>query len=138
MWTVCTISFLRMSLGIGTVHSGSLKTSYGIRHQTRQTQTSKPGPLSMSTEHTRYRWRLVLKHVQLVNNSSSRLKTLELVRSVGKPAVSCCYAVATGNEGNLIGVARFMSRRWCSKEKPISRLARQLCWHTTESGYNLK
>ena len=101
-----------------------------LRHQTRQTRTSKSGPLSMSTTHDRRR--LVLKHEHLVNNSSSRLKTLQVAKSVGKPAVSRCYAVATGNEGNLISVGRFKSRLWCSKEKPISSLARQLCWHTTD------
>lgn len=87
---------------------------------------------SLHVDHTRYRRRLVLKHEQVVNNSSSRFKTLEVAKSVSKSAVSRCYAVATGNEGNLITVARFKSRLWCSKGKPISSLERQLCWHTTD------
>jgi len=112
---------------------GTLRISnYGLRHTT--SNSSNPNILtftSLHVDHTRYRWRLVLKHEQLVNNSSSRLKTLQVAKSVGKPAVSRCYAVATGNEGNLIRVARFKSRLWCSKENLIRRLA-QLCWHTAD------
>jgi hypothetical protein len=121
-----------MSLGIGTEHSGSLRIGYGIQAYIKLVKAEHRNlDLSPRRPHT----------IQAAACPQTRTSSQQLVlktqnargtKNVGKPAVSRCYAVATGNEGNLIRVASFKSRRWCSKEKPISSLARQLCWHTTD------
>lgn len=122
-----------MSLGIGTEHSRSQRmgvTAYDSKLQSQQSNPNIEIWTSQHGDHNPYRRWLVLKNEQLVNISSSKKQVV--AKGVGKPAVSRCYAVKTGNDGNLIRTARFKLRRWCSKEKPISSLARQLCWHTTD------